>query len=52
MPFLLVSEPANRPGRRGKCGRLPDSLVLSPILAIGREGTQALPNCWRQSAAL
>ena len=38
-PFLLVAEPAIRPGSRGKCGRLIDSLVLSPILAIGHKGT-------------
>jgi hypothetical protein len=52
MPFLLVAEPANRPRSRGKCGRLPDSLVLSPILAIGREGTRALPRNWQQFAPL
>ena len=52
MPFLLVAEPAIRPRSRGKCGRQLDSLVLSPILAIGHEGTQVLPNCWQPPAPL
>lgn len=50
MPFLLVAEPAIRPRSRDKCGRQLDSLVLSPILAIGHEGTQVLPNCWQPPA--